>query len=111
MAIPGGRVPDTIATILATLPIGAEIGDATRRAIADHVIDYLSGQPRPILEAVEAARKLHSPGIPPAVASSSARRFIDIVIRSLGLEDAIPIRASALDVLHGKPAPATCMLP
>ena len=107
----GGRVPDTIATILATLPIGAEIGDATRRAIADHVIDYVSRRfraaPRPISEAVAAAHELHSWGIPLAVASSSARSFLDIVIRSLGLEDAIPIRVSALDMSHGKPDPAT----
>jgi HAD superfamily hydrolase (TIGR01509 family) len=107
----GGRVPDTIGTILATLPIGAEIGDATKRAIVEHVIDYVSrrfrAEPRPISEAVEAAHELHSRGIPLAVASSSALSFIDIVIRSLGLEEAIPIRVSALDSPLGKPDPAT----
>jgi HAD superfamily hydrolase (TIGR01509 family) len=107
----GGRVPDTIASILAALPIGTEIGDATRRAIVEHVIDYVSrrfrAEPRPISEAVEAAHELHSRGIPLAVASSSALSFIDIVIRSLGLEDAIPIRVSALNSPLGKPDPAT----
>jgi HAD superfamily hydrolase (TIGR01509 family) len=107
----GGRVPDTIGTILATLPIGAKIGDATRRAIVEHVIDYVShrfeAEPRPISEAVAVAQELHRLGIPLAVASSSARRFIDIVIRSLGLEEAIPIRVSALDSPLGKPDPAT----
>jgi HAD superfamily hydrolase (TIGR01509 family) len=107
----GGRVPDTIKTILDDLPIGAKIGDKKRPAIVKKVIDYVSrrfqAEPKPIEEAVEAAKDLHSWGIPLAVASSSAISFIDIVIKSLGLEEAIPIRVSALNSPLGKPDPAT----
>lgn len=46
-----------------------------------------------------------SAGLPVAVASGSSRRAIDTVLAATGLSAALPVRVSAEEVPHGKPAP------
>lgn len=53
----------------------------------------------------EMAETLRDRGIPVAVASNSARDFVDAALRSTGLLDLFDVIVSADDVENGKPAP------
>lgn len=110
----GGRVPDTIATLLSSLGHP----DAGRPEIIERltglVIDTVSAEfgqhPAPIVDSVAVARSLAARGTRMAVASSSAPQFIDAAITELGLTDAFPVRQSALGLEHGKPHPEVYLL-
>ena len=55
--------------------------------------------------AVEAVRLVRSRGLSCAVASSSPRPLIDVVVARLGIADQVDAVCSAEDEVHGKPAP------
>lgn len=108
-AFQGGRVPDTIGTILDWLHLTPSLGAGETAAIVDAVIDEVTrafvAHPAPIPEVVATARELHQDGYPLAVASSSALSFIDAVVRALDLVDVFPVRVSAVGLPQGKPDP------
>ncbi|MDA8410165.1 MAG: HAD family phosphatase [Treponema sp.] len=51
------------------------------------------------------ARELAALGMPLAIASSSTHEIIDFELEATGLSAIFPLRVSATDVAHGKPAP------
>jgi len=54
---------------------------------------------------LDLVRQLRDRGVPVAVASNSARRLVEVALRSAGLEDLFEVVVTADDVDHGKPAP------
>jgi mannitol-1-/sugar-/sorbitol-6-/2-deoxyglucose-6-phosphatase len=77
-----------------------EIADRITDLVAEHVA--AEGVPMPgVMEAIALFKKQ---GLRLAIASSSPRRFIDVVCQRLGLTE-IEVRCSALDEVNGKPAP------
>lgn len=110
VAYEGGRVPDTIqALVQAYLPFLApltaeQLGEATDTCVAASS-RRIADEPRRIDDSVQAARDLHDAGYTLAVASSSARAFIDAALLSVGLDDVFDVRESAFDVEHAKPHP------
>jgi sugar-phosphatase len=72
--------------------------------ITDQVIAYVVAEGGPMPGVTEAIELFRKHGLRLAIASSSPQRLIDAVCRRLGLTD-IEVRCSALDELHGKPAP------
>lgn len=104
----GGRVPDTISSILASLSV--VIDDDVLATVVAQTIDYVTRQfiahPAPIPGAIDTVRTLHDLGVPLGLASSSAPTFIAEVLRSLALEDAFRVTRSAISLPRGKPDPA-----
>ena len=106
----GGRVPDTIGALVrdhlpSLWPLDDErlldavhvaVGTASRR---------ITEVPRTLDDSVRAASDLDAAGYTLAVASSSARQFIDAALDSVGLSKLVAIRESAFDVEHAKPHP------
>ena len=110
VAYEGGRVPDTIqALVAAYLPFLAPLSRGRLDEATDVCVAASSRriavEPRTIEDSVKAARDLHEAGYTLAVASSSARPFIDAALRSIGLDDLFGVRESAFDVEHAKPHP------
>lgn len=106
----GGRVPDTIqALVAAYLPSLSPLGPEELKGATDTCVAAssrrIAEQPRTIHDSVRAARDLHGAGYTLAVASSSARAFIDAALLSVGLDDVFDVRESAFDVEHAKPHP------
>ena len=110
----GGRVPDTVGTLLAEAGLDEKLGVGGTRQVVQAVIDWVTddfaANPVPIAEAVETMRALHQRDVPLAVASSSALPFIDAALEALGLGDAVPTRLSAIDLPRGKPDPLVYLL-
>lgn len=110
----GGRVNDTLRTILTSL--GHEestypdmIEDLATRVI-DHVSDAFRAAPTPITGNVRVARQLADNGVLIGVASSSAQIFIDAALEKIGLADAVAVTQSAYPLKHGKPHPEVYLL-
>jgi sugar-phosphatase len=106
----GGRVPDTIgALVQAYLPGLAPLGADRLRHATDVCVRAsarrIRESPRTIADSVQAAHDLHAAGYTLAVASSSARAFIDAALDSVGLAELVDVRESAFDVEHAKPHP------
>lgn len=105
----GGRVNDTVATILRDLGHGDYVDATTVAELTDDVIDHVSEQFAENANAIESsvavARQLADRGIRLAVASSSAPQFIEAALQAIGLADAFPVTQSALGLEHGKPDP------
>ncbi len=59
----------------------------------------------PLPGVLEWLHRLHEAGVPCAVASSTHRANIDLVLHRIGLEDSFREIISAEDVVHGKPNP------
>jgi mannitol-1-/sugar-/sorbitol-6-/2-deoxyglucose-6-phosphatase len=77
-----------------------EIADRITDLVAEHVA--AEGAPMPgVMDAIALFKK---EGLRLAIASSSPRRFIDVVCQRLGLAE-IEVRRSAMDEVNGKPAP------
>ncbi|MBL0746360.1 HAD family hydrolase [Nocardioides baculatus] len=110
VAYEGGRVPDTIQSLVraylpALAPLSPErLGEATDTCVAASS-RRIAVEPRRIDDSVQAARDLHDAGFTLAVASSSAGAFIDAALLSIGLDDVFEVRESAFDVEHAKPHP------
>jgi HAD superfamily hydrolase (TIGR01509 family) len=68
------------------------------------------GSIRPVEVAIELVHDLAARGAPLAVASSSPRGFIDVVLDTLEIARCFQVRASAEEVPHGKPAPDVFLL-
>jgi beta-phosphoglucomutase len=94
--------------------LGSDVDDsALARVIREkwvRMMDQSHGPIRPIEGAVELVRALAARGVPLAVASSSPLHFIGHVLDALDIANAFAVRASADEVLHGKPAPDVFLL-
>jgi HAD superfamily hydrolase (TIGR01509 family) len=83
--------------------------DGTWEALAQRTIDGVAGEYAtgglPVLPgAVEAVRRMAAL-VPTAIASSSPRRLIDLVVARLELADALTVTVSTEEVPRGKPYP------
>jgi HAD superfamily hydrolase (TIGR01509 family) len=74
------------------------------------VLDALAGPLEPAPGAVELVTRLHAAGVPLALASSSARSWIDATLRGLELSPFFGVITSGDDVTRGKPAPDIFLL-
>ncbi|MFF2847891.1 HAD family hydrolase [Streptomyces sp. NPDC058001] len=81
-------------------PLDALLTDLDRRYLA---LARASTQVYP--EMRKFAERLHGAGVPMAVASGSSRAAIEAILTGTGLDALIPVRVSADEVAHGKPAP------
>lgn len=110
----GGRVNDTVRAILGELGLLSDADSTTVSILTDRVIDHVAQRfldaPDPIDSSVWVARQLAERGVPLAVASSSAQRFIDAALDAIGLADAFCVTQSALDLVRGKPDPEVYIL-
>jgi HAD superfamily hydrolase (TIGR01509 family) len=110
----GGRVNDTMRTILTSLGHEQDADRDRVEALAQRVIRRVSEafrkNPAPIAENVRVARELADRGIPLGVASSSAQEFIDAALEQIGLADAVAATQSAYHLEHGKPHPEVYLL-
>jgi HAD superfamily hydrolase (TIGR01509 family) len=108
----GGRVNDTVRTLLTAL--GHEAPAELVAALSDRVINQVSlafpEQDAVIDDSVDVARRLAAGGTRLAIASSSSQRFIDAVVRRLGMEDAFEVTQSAFELERGKPDPEVYLL-
>ncbi len=110
VAYEGGRVPDTLEALVRDyLPSLHPLSPAQLQEVTDTCVAASSARiaesPLTIEDSVRAARDLHDIGYSLAVASSSARPFIDAALLSVGLDDVFHVRESAFDVDHAKPHP------
>lgn len=104
----GGRVKDTVRTLVEEQGLGDTATDETIAALTDRVVEDAASQLSDevtISSSVDVARRLHEGGTRLAVASSSAQRFIEAVVDRLELADAFEVVQSALELEHGKPDP------
>jgi beta-phosphoglucomutase-like phosphatase (HAD superfamily) len=104
----GGRVKDTVRTLVEEQGLGALATEATIAGLTERVVEDAAAQLSDevvIGSSVEVARRLHEDGARLAVASSSAQRFIDAVVERLGLSEVFEVTQSALELDHGKPHP------
>lgn len=109
----GGRVKDTVKTLVEEQGLGELATDETITRLTERVVEDAAASLSDdvtIRSSVEVARRLHADGVRMAVASSSAQRFIDAVVERLGLRDAFEVTQSALDLEHGKPDPEVYQL-
>lgn len=83
----------------------AEIARLTNRKEALYREIVAQAEIAPLPGVVEWLHRLREAQIPCAVASSTQRLNIDIVLQRLGLENAFATIISAEDVTHGKPHP------
>jgi HAD superfamily hydrolase (TIGR01509 family) len=101
-------------TECATL-VRAELGlsipaDALCRQRNDLFLASLHGRLKPMAGARELLAELQVRGVRRALATSGERRYVNIVMRELDLEDAFEVRVVAGDVAQGKPAPDVYLL-
>lgn len=68
------------------------------------------GRIRPMPGALDLVAALRQRGLPLAVASSSTRFYIEMVLEELGLRNAFRVIVSADEVAHGKPDPDIFLL-
>lgn len=105
----GGRVSDTVRSLAEHFFPGEELHESQLEAAAVRTIqtasELLERDPHPIATNVSVAHELASAGYPLAVASSSARPFIDAALRVTNLAGSIDVRESAYDLEHAKPHP------
>lgn len=104
----GGRVKDTVSTLLEEQGLGASVTEETVADLTRRVVEQAASRVSDeviIASTVEVARKLHESGVRLAVASSSAHDFIEAVVERIGLADAFEVIQSALELEHGKPDP------
>jgi HAD superfamily hydrolase (TIGR01509 family) len=59
----------------------------------------------PLPGAVELVQSLRDAGMPLAIASSSARPWVDACLRGIGLDGAFTAVVTGSDIVHGKPDP------
>lgn len=76
----------------------------------ERLIELARGHVRPIPGAIELMKLMQQQGIPLAVASSSDRRFIDVVLSELTITERFSTITSGHEVAHGKPAPDIFLL-
>lgn len=110
LAYEGGRVPDTLQALVRDyLPSLFPLSPEKLRRATDACVGVsarrITESPRTIMDSVRAARELAARGYTLAVASSSARTFIDAALLSVGLDELFDVRESAFDVEHAKPHP------
>ncbi len=105
----GGRVNESLTRMLHARDQPAAVTDRLiERLTADVIADVsarFAQHPTSIGSSVATARWLGERGVPLAVASSSARSFIDAVLAATGLDPFVTVRKSALRLRNGKPHP------
>jgi HAD superfamily hydrolase (TIGR01509 family) len=74
------------------------------------MVESSRGRVRPMAGALELVTTLRARSLPLAVASSSRRAFIDLVLEELKIRDMFDAIVSAGEVTHGKPDPAIFLL-
>ena len=113
-AFQGGRVNDTMLTILTSLGHAESADPDTIEGLAAEVIAQVGAAFRlesaPITDNVRVARQLADRGVRIGVASSSAQTFIDLALEEIGLADAVTVTQSAYELEHGKPHPGVYQL-
>jgi len=67
--------------------------------------EIAKGRIKPLNGAVELVRALQSAGYKLAIGSSTPRKNIEVVLESIGLDDAFEVCIAAEDVTKGKPEP------
>lgn len=67
--------------------------------------EVAKGKIKPLKGAVELVRALQAAGYKLAIGSSTPRKNIEVVLESIGLDDAFEVRVAAEDVTKGKPEP------
>ncbi len=105
----GGRVNDTMHSVMTSLGAEADRLDHDLASITDRVVasvsDAFVSSPSPIPTSVNVARGLADHGVRMAVCSSSGQKFIDTAVTAVGLADAFEVKQSALHLSAGKPDP------
>ena len=84
------------------VPLAAE--EVNARVVEHLLAGYAEGLPL-IPGAVDAVRRVARLGLPLAVASSSNREVIDLVLREAGIADLFAATVSSEEVARGKPSP------
>lgn len=97
---------DVCSFVLESFPLSLSLKELTE-SLNDSYLDYLRALPK--LEPVPGVRELITGlseyGINIALASSSARQRVELVLESLDLKEAFPVRISGEDVENSKPDP------
>ncbi|MCA9822588.1 MAG: HAD family phosphatase [Dehalococcoidia bacterium] len=69
------------------------------------ILEQYRSELEPLPGAVEAVRTLQQARVPLALASSSARPWVDACLMSIGLAGAFPVTVTGSDIVNGKPDP------
>lgn len=93
--------------ILFDLPVPAATLVAAKR---DRLVALIRTEARPLPGVPAVPRQLRTAGLPLALASSSPRPVVDVVLETLGLEGLFQAVVSGDDVARGKPAPDAFLL-
>ncbi|MFH1199857.1 MAG: HAD family phosphatase [Candidatus Micrarchaeota archaeon] len=92
-------------------PLGRESeADAIYERMEEKLIDAAKEKMVAVEGALKTVKALKAMGFKLAVASSSKKRFVDFVIRRLGMEKHFDAVVSFDDVAHGKPDPEIFLL-
>ncbi|MFH1367001.1 MAG: HAD family phosphatase [Patescibacteria group bacterium] len=74
------------------------------------VFEIATGRIQPIKGATALIKNLKEKGFPLAIASASAKPFINLVMKELSLENVFDVLVSSTEVAKGKPAPDIFLL-
>jgi sugar-phosphatase len=102
----GLRVDEVVAFWFAQRPWGDPDHAGLAARIVDRVGELIATAGAPLPGVLDAVAACTDAGLPLAVASSSARRTIDLTLQRLGLADQFAVVCSAEDEPYGKPHPA-----
>lgn len=102
----GWRLDQVVAHWLARYDKPLKLARAIEGDVVDMLCELLTREAQPLPGAIEAIALARRRQERVALASSSARRIIDTVLRALGTNDAFDAVCSAQFEAHGKPHPA-----
>lgn len=100
----GLRVWDSAGLLIERLGLPLRV-DAVVEARDRIFLDSLAGNLVPMPGARELVGDLARRGIPLGLATSGHRRYVDVVLREIGLEGVFDAEVTGGEVAHGKPAP------
>lgn len=100
----GLRVDETSQLLKDTYHLRDSSADLAREKI-EYQITHLNGNVKPMPGLIELLDLIDQRHLKKAVASSSQRRYVDAVLRSIGLHDRFSVVIGGNEVSGGKPAP------